>query len=81
MIKGLSYIWGLDFINNRTAKKVLRIALNVAAAVAATTPAGGPLLAVLGITPSPTAGAIVGAALTLAEAVRNEVKHSENPSK
>lgn len=74
-MKSLSYYWGLDFIRNQKAKKVLRVLRDVGAVIVTGTPYGAPLLALLGVTPTPEAGAIVAAGAALLEAVRNQVKH------
>lgn len=78
MLKGIVGLLGFDFIKNKTVRGVVRVAANVGLALAATTPVGGPILAVMGVSPSPEAGAVLGAAQLIIEAVRGSVKHSKD---
>lgn len=77
--KGIAYYWGLDFIANIPLKNTLRLIRDVGAVLLSATPAGAPILGILGITPSATAAAAVAAASTLAEIVRSQVKHADDP--
>ena len=74
-MKKFSYYWGLDFIKNKTVKKVARVVRDVGAVLLSGTPFGAPLLAVLGVAPTPEAGALVAAGAALLEAIRNQAKH------
>lgn len=76
--KGLAYYWGLDFIANVTLKNTLRLVRDVGAVLLSATPAGAPILAILGIAPSATAAAAVAAASTLAEIIRSNAKHADD---
>jgi uncharacterized protein YjgD (DUF1641 family) len=74
-MKSLAYIIGFDWIKNQTAKKVARILFNGGAVIAATNPLAAPLLAILGVIPSPEVAAAVTAILGALEAARNAIKH------
>ena len=75
MLKSIAGIVGFDWIKNATVKKVVRLMFNAGLVLAATNPAAAPILAVLGLVPSPEVAAVVTAILGTIEATRNAVKH------